>query len=113
MTLRAKIFRCVAIVAAIVAMCMRSSCAMGQDDPVRVSCQVVKITANGKTYSQVQYARFNSVRRAQRVKNDLVRAVAAENAIGATGMEIADALRKSEAKWEAPRPSGSFDGTAR
>lgn len=111
MTLRAKIFRCVAIVAAIVAMCMRSSCAMGQDDPVRVSCQVVKITANGKTYSQVQYARFNSVRRAQRVKNDLVRAVAAENAIGATGTEIADALKKSEAKWEESRPNGSFDVT--
>ena len=45
MTLSTKTLRCVAIVAAIVTVCMRASRAWGQDAPMHVSCQVAKLTA--------------------------------------------------------------------
>lgn len=109
MTLRAKALRTVAIVAAVAAMCMRASLAAGQDAPMRVSCQVAKITANGKTYSQVQYATFKTVKRAIKVKNELVQAVAAENALGSMGNEIDKAMAASGAAWKDSRPNGTFD----
>ena len=112
MTLSTKTLRCVAIVAAIVTVCMRASRAWGQDAPMHVSCQVAKLTANGKTYSQVQYAVFKSMKRAVKVKNDIVTAVAAENALGATGAEIDNALASSGATWKDSRPNGTFDLSA-
>ncbi len=104
-----KVFRFYAVVVAMVLSCVGVGNAAAQDAPMHVSCQVAKLTNNGKTYSQVRYATFKSLKRAIKVKNSLVEAVAAVNAIGATGAEIDNAIVASGASWKDSRPNGSFD----
>ena len=104
-----KVFRFYAVVVAMVLSCVCVGNAAAQDAPMHVSCQVAKLTNNGKTYSQVRYATFKSLKRAIKVKNSLVEAVAAVNAIGATGAEIDNAIVASGASWKDSRPNGSFD----
>lgn len=103
---------CLAIAVVVVFMCMGVSRASAQDAPMHVSCQVAKLTANGKTYSQVQYATFKSMKRAINVKNDLVVAISREEGLGATGSEIDDAMRASGGRWKDSRPNGTFDFSA-
>ncbi len=98
-----------AIAVAALAACLWPEPAVSQDAPIRVSCQVAKLTANGKEHSQVQYATFNSVKRANEVKNELKKAVLAEEAVGAKGTEIDDAMQASRGRWRESRPNGTFD----